>query len=138
MKMDAHEVRAFAIELEKSSADVQRDIRPVVQKGALNIKQAFNDSFRGSTHFKGISGSVTFDTKVTAGGVEAEIGPDKSRHPGVPGPGTTRPAAPHANIAIFGGAYGGGGSVDDPTKHLDAEAPKFEKALGDVIRRALQ
>lgn len=127
----------FAAELIASGAKVAAGSRAVVQKGALNVKKDFNDSFRESKHFKGAAGSVTFDTKITADGIEAEIGPDKDRHWGTPGPGKSRPAAPIANIAIFGGARGGGGSVDDPQKHLDAEAPKFEAAMNALIDRAL-
>lgn len=110
--------------------------RAVVQKGALNVKNDFDDSLSESPYFKGVGGSVTFDTKVTSDGVEAEIGPDKSRHWGTPGPGKSRPAAPLANIAIFGGAHGGG-TVPDPQKHLDTEAPKFEAAMNALLGKAL-
>ena len=42
-----------------------------------------------------------------------------------------------ANLAIFGGARGGG-TVPDPQKHLDAEEPRIVKAMGDVIRKAIR
>ena len=127
----------FAAELIASGAKVAAGSRAVVQKGALNVKNDFNDSFRESKHFKGAAGSVDFDIEVTADGIEAEIGPNRERFPGIPGPGKTRPAAGLAGIAIFGGARGGGGSVDDPQKHLDAEAPKFEAAMKALIDKAL-
>lgn len=136
--IDASDLEAFAAELTRSPEIVQEGVRPVVQKGALNIKSDFNDSFRESESFKGVAGSVNFDTAVTRDGVEAEIGPDRGRYPGLSGPAKARPAAPLAGIAIFGGARGGGRSVPDPQKHLDAEESKFIAALDAVVRRALR
>lgn len=137
MNIDASALRAFEAELRRSPQIVREGVRPVIQKGALNVKNDFNASFRESRSFKGVAGSVSYDTKVTRDGVEAEIGPDKGRHPGASGPPKAKPAAPLANIAIFGGARGGG-SVPDPQKHLDAEEPKLIKAMGDVIGRAIR
>lgn len=134
---DASELKAFAAELARSPEIVRAEIRPVVKKASLNVKNDYNDSFRESESFKGVAGSVNFETRETGDGVEAEIGPDKDRYPGIPGPGRTRPAAPIANIAIFGGARGGG-TVPDPQKHLDAEEPRIVKAMGDVIRKAIR
>lgn len=137
MTFDASELNKFAAELGAAGAGIRKDVNAVVFKGATNVKSAFNESLWGSKHFKGSGGSVDFDIEITADAIEAEIGPNKSRHPGVSGPGKTRPAAPLANIAIFGGARGGG-TVPDPQKHLDAEEPRIVKAMGDVIRRAIR
>lgn len=137
MTFDPSELRRFEAALRRAPEILKGEVRPVVKKASLNVKNDFNDSFRGSRHFKGVAGSVNFETRETGDGIEAEIGPDKSRYPGIPGPGRTRPAAPIANIAIFGGARGGG-TVADPQKHLDAEAPRLAKAMGDVIRKAIR
>lgn len=137
MTFDASDLDAFAAELRRAPATLRREAEAVVKKGALNIKGDFNDSFRGSPHFKGVAGSVNFDIKIDGDSIEAEVGPDKDRYPGVPGKGRTRPAAPMANLAIFGGARGGG-TVPDPQKHLDAEEPRIVKAMGDVIRKAIR
>lgn len=126
----------FAAELLAVGPKMVAGSRAVVQKGALNVKNDFNDSFRESSSFKGVAGSVNYDTKFTPSGVAAEIGPDKDRYPGIPGPGRTRPAAPIANIAVFGGARGGG-TVPDPMKHLDTEAPKIEAAMSALLGKAL-
>lgn len=138
MRIDASDFDDFARELERVAPEVAKGVRPVVQKGALNVKQDWNDAFRESTHFKGIAGSVNYDTKISVDGVEAEIGPDRGKFPGLAGKPKTRPAAPLAGIAHFGGARGGGGSIDDPQKFLDDEAPRFEKALNDLIDEALR
>lgn len=133
MSFDASELARFAAELGKSGDGLRKDVNGVVFKGATNVKGAFNKSFKGSPHFKGTGGSVDFDIEITADGIEAEIGPNRDRFPGVPGKGKTSPAAGLAGVAIFGGARGGGGSVADPQDHLDAEEAGFVRALGDVL-----
>ena len=138
MNLDTSQLKAFEAELRRSPRVVRDGVRPVIAKASLNIKNDWNDSFRQSRSFKGIAGSVSYDTKVTRDGIEAEVGPDKSRHPGLAGPPKTRPAAPMANIAHFGGARGGGGTVPDPQKHLDDEEPRLIKAMGDVISKAIR
>lgn len=127
MNLDTSQLKAFEAELRRSPQIVRDGVRPVMQKGALNVKDDWNDSFRQSRSFKGIAGAVTYDTKVTRDGIEAEIGPDKSSHP----------KGALANIAHFGGARGGG-TVPDPRTHLDAEEPRLIKAMGDVISKAIR
>lgn len=127
MNIDTSQLKAFEAELRRSPQIVRDGVRPVIAKGALNIKNDWNASFRQSRSFKGIAGAVTYDTKVTRDGVEAEIGPDKARHP----------KGALANIAHFGGARGGG-TVPDPRTHLDAEEPRLIKAMGDVISKAIR
>lgn len=127
MIIDASDALRVAAQLAASPAVVRAATAPVVSKGALNVKNDWNSALYGSTHFRGIGGSVSYDVKAAAGGVEAEIGPDKSRDP--------RGAL--ANIAHFGGANGGGGTVADPSTFMDAEAPKFEAALESIIMKSL-
>lgn len=79
--------------------------------------------FSRSRSFGMIARTISFDTSVDAGGVEAEIGPDKSRGSG----------ASLAHIAYWGGANGGGGTVRDPAHALEDEGDNFEKALSDLL-----
>lgn len=137
MRIDTVGVERLAADLAGSAAKVRAAVTPAVSKGALNIKNEWNDAFRRSRSFKGIGGSVNYDIKTTATGVEAEIGPDKDRYPGIPGPGKTRPAAALANIAHFGGSRGGGGTVADPQTFADHEAPGFEAAIASLAERSL-
>lgn len=118
---------AFAGDIRAAVAEIGAGIPKVIGRGALNVKNDWNDAFRGSTHFKGVAGTVTYDTRQGQGWAEAEIGPDKSRHP----------RAALANIGHFGGANGGGGTVADPQTFLDAEEPKLTNALEDLIDKAL-
>lgn len=116
----------FAAELIASGAKVAAGSRAVVQKGALNVKNDWQEALGDSPSFKGVKGTPTFDTKVSADGIEAEIGPRTAgRQPG-----------DLVSIAHFGGARGGGG-VADPQTFLDAEAPKFEAAMNALIDKAL-
>lgn len=126
--VDASDALRTAAQLAASPAAVRAGVTPVVSRGALNVKNDWNAAFSSSTHFRAATaGSVTYDVKPSLGGVEAEIGPDKDRHP----------RAALANIAHFGGARGGGGTVADPQTFADKEAPKFEAALGQIIERTL-
>ena len=55
-----------------------------------------------------------------------EVGPAKKS-------GGSRGLGFGANIAYFGGARGGGGTVADPKTALDAEIPNFEAQLADIL-----
>jgi hypothetical protein len=63
---------------------------------------------------------VNYDLETDGGELVAEIGPDKDLSGNL------------ANIAYFG-TWKGGGTVPDPVGALEAEAPNFEKALGDLV-----
>lgn len=137
IEIDASAFDTYAGDLQAAAHKVAEGLPGVVGKGALNVKNDWNKAFWGSTHFRGIGGTVTYDTRTTRQFVEAEIGPDKQRYPGLPGPPRADRAAALANIAHFGGANGGGGTIADPQTFLDDEAPRFVKALGDLIGEAL-
>lgn len=120
VSVDVSELRTLATDLQRVPDKVQRGVRPVVSKGALNIKQQLAAEMGGSTHFGQIKRAISYDIKVDGGGVAAEIGPRKGS------PGSL------ANIAYFGGA-GGGGTVPDPSGALLAESDKFESALSELL-----
>ena len=126
VNIDASEVRAFAADLGEVGLRVARGVPAAVSKGALNIKNQLQAEARQSRYFR-IAPAISYDITSSAEGVEAEIGPDKSRIA----------TAKLANIAYFGGVHGGGGTLPDPQLALDAEEPKFLKALEDLIGGAL-
>ena len=71
-------------------------------------------------HFKALAGAISYDSAYRLGQVGYEIGPDKGRRGGALG-----------NIYYFGTSRGGGsGDIDKP---LNSEAPRLEKALGDLL-----
>ncbi len=125
MEIDTSELDRLAAELGQAPAKVAKGIAPVVRKGSLNIKNQLTEEMRGSRSFKGAA-DMSFETKASGDGFEAEIGPRSD-------PGR---AGNLANIAYFGGATGGG-TVPDPRGALDDEAPRFVKALEDIVRDAL-
>lgn len=122
MGADAHEVRDFANDLRSAPQRVVNKVPPVVKRGAQNVKDQMRDAMFASYHFKGAARSISYD--IRDGGFEAEIGPETGPG-GVPGD--------LAHLAYFGGANGGGGTVEDPERALDAEGPRFTKALLDLI-----
>lgn len=128
--MDTSELDALASDLQQLPPKVTRGLSAVVRKGAVNIKNDWRDAYLKSKHFRGKQGqaakAVTFDEKVTPDDVEAEIGPN--RHFRI---------ARLAGIAHFGGANGGGGTIGDPQRFLDEEAPGFADAVGDLVDKAL-
>lgn len=124
MDFDVSELQRLAADLEAAGAALAEKVRPVVQRGALNIKTQMQAELSESRHFKGITSSVTYDTVVSPTGIEAQVGPDKNRGGAL------------ANVAYFGTSRGGG-TVPDPQGALDAETPRFLKALGDAMEDLL-
>jgi hypothetical protein len=122
MDADTSELRAFAADLTSASFRSVLALRPVVKKGAVQIKDQLRREMSASTHFKGAAPGISFD--ITDGGLTAEVGPTKG------GPGSL------ANIAYFGTSRGGG-TVPDPRGALEAEVPKFEQAILDAIEGLL-
>ena len=104
-----------------------RALPGVVKKGAGNIKKTMQADFSRSKSFGHIARTISYDTRIGAGGVEAEVGPDKSRGGG----------ARLAHIAYWGGSRGGGASVRDPAHALEAEGDNFENAIGKLLDGAL-
>lgn len=109
--------RGFAASL-RAASDVSGEVEKVVFKGAMNIKKDLQGQLRGSAHFKGVAPSVTFDIE----GLSAEIGPERGAGSG----------APLAHFAYWGGANGGGGTVEDPEEALKREIPTFTKHVLEV------
>ena len=96
--MDFSELADFAADLRAAADGIDAAASPVVVKGATNIKNTLQADMSGSGSFGHAAASVSFDM---VGPTEAEIGP-------------TKPSGAIANIAYFGGANGGGGTVRDP------------------------
>lgn len=127
--VDTSELRALAADLTAAGSGVAEKVRPVVHRGANNIKRQLREEMAESTFFRGAARSIDYDM-TGAGGrmvfgvgiIEAEIGP--SSDAGSPGN--------LANVAYFGTSRGGG-TVPDPQGALDAELPGFERALADIF-----
>ncbi len=112
----------FARDLSVAPALITAGIQAVGKRGAVNIKREMRRDAEPSAHFAQIAPTIGFDqTKSGPREWEWEIGPAKRRGGNL------------ANIAYFGGAHGGGGTIRDPQAALDDEAPKLTAALAKVI-----
>lgn len=137
VRIEDSEVREFAIELGRISSEVARKLRPVVSKGALNIKNEMQADLRASAHFGPVAHTVSYE--LLDDGMTAEIGPNKhfkaARLANIAyfgsGQGVYRAGPRWSQIAYYGGAKGGG--TVDLDKPLEAERPRFEKAVRDVL-----
>ena len=120
ISIDAHEVRELAADFTRVPGELSRHAIPVLSKGALNIKNQMRESFEasGNAGFRFVGRTVSYDLHTEGNELSAEIGP-------------TKPEGALANVAIFGTPRGGG-TVADPREALEAEAPRFEKALADL------
>lgn len=123
MEIDVSEVRQLAVDFRQVPDALARHAKPAVVRGGVSIKDQLRAEMGASAHFRAAD-SITFD--VTDGGYTVEVGPTKTG------------AGPIANIAYFGGVNGGGGTVPDPRGALEAEAPKFAKALSDLAADLLR
>lgn len=131
MRVDASELAAAAADFRLDASAVLDAAAPVFSKAGLEIKKRMAADFAQSQHFHQLAPTVTYDTKRTRNSLEVEVGVDPAK--GVAG---GRPG-PLENIAYFGGANGGGGTIPDPIVHLEAEMGPLEKFTGDVIEKLL-
>lgn len=116
------EVRRLAANLGRIAGDAVKDVDEVLKKGAQNIKTEMQADVSGSPHFKGMAGSITYDSHYLPGRARYVIGPDKSRRGGSLG-----------NIYYFGTSRGGGsGDIDKP---LRSEEPRTISALEALAAR---
>lgn len=130
MTNDASELRTFSAELGRIGPKVESEVKRVVEKGALNVKNTMRDDMRASFSFNALANTIDYDISDIPGGVEAEIGPSKRSG------GSKRGLNFGANIAYFGGSRGGGGTVD-VENGLRKEAPNLaanlRRVMGDVF-----
>jgi len=93
----------------------------VLERGALNIKSDMQADAQQSAHFRQLARTITYDVTTTRGSLTAETGPDRDRG---------------ASAGLAGAYYGwprGGGASLDADGPLDREAPRFAKALDDLL-----
>lgn len=124
--IDASDFDEVIHDLSRAGPVVASKVRPIVSKGALNIKNQMRREALESTHFKQIAQSIDYDLKTHQfagdGVIEAEIGPNPE----------TDPAASLAGIAYFGSSKPGGGTVSDPVHALNDEATRFVQNLAEA------
>jgi hypothetical protein len=116
MEIDTSELRVLAVDLGNVPEEKRPEVRKVVSKGALNIKNHMRDDAKSNGHYKHFHRAISYDM---LGDLEAEIGPDKDKIQGALG-----------NILYYGT------SKNSPVLNLfgpaERELPRFAKALGDL------
>lgn len=115
---DVTEVDRLLTDLGKVD-DVLKEGRQSVSKGALNIRRNWRRRWGGHPHIPALPSAVTYDLAEFGYRVEAEIGPDKDR-----------PQGPLGNIIEFGTSKNA--PIPGGLPSLDAEAPRFEKAIEKI------
>ena len=116
------ELRQFAIAVGRIADGAYEDVDGVITKGAVNVKTEMIADVKASRHFKGMAGSITYDSHYLPGRARYVIGPDKGRRGGALG-----------NIYYFGTSRGGGsGDIDKP---LRSEEPRTMSALDALAAR---
>jgi len=110
------ELRKLAQDLGKIAGSAVDDVDAVLKKAAQNVKTEMQADVSGSPHFKGMAGSISYDSFYLPGRPRYVVGPDKGRRGGSLG-----------NIYYFGTSRGGGsGDIEKP---LRSEEPRLVSAL---------
>lgn len=124
--VDTRELDAFVVELGRVSARSLPVVDAVMKKGIQQIKEEMVEDASNSDYFEPIARTLTYDSDYRVNQVAYELGPDRDRSG----------AAHLANIAYFGGANGGGGTLDLDGP-LRREEPRtmaaLDKALGELL-----
>ena len=124
MDLDTSDLERLARDFADADQRIGRDRDRIGRKAAQNIKNAWNADGAASRHF---NITASYDETVRFGAVyEAEVGPSRRLR-----------ANRLAGIAHFGGANGGGGTLGDPQKYADAEAPTLAEYLAEAAEKAL-
>lgn len=122
MSDGAAELRQLATNLGRIAGDAVKDVDEVLKKGVQNIKTEMQADVSGSPHFKGMAGSISYESHYLPGRARWVVGPDKGRRGGS-----------LANIYYFGTSRGGGsGDIEKP---LRSEEPRTMSALAALSAR---
>jgi hypothetical protein len=121
----ATDLETWIRDLERAADTVEDRSEKVVSKGALNVKNAWRARWEGYPHIRDLPRAVTYDLHRHAGGVTAEIGPDKLLKQG-----------PLGNLIEFGSVNNA--PIPGGLPALAAEEPRFEGAVADLGEKLLE
>ncbi|MGZ1491486.1 hypothetical protein [Brevibacterium sediminis] len=130
MPLDTSATQNLVDALDKFDSDVRSKAEAVLAKGAVQIKKNLQEDARGSRYFKQFAKKISYETTKRKNTTEVEIGPENDKPTGKnPGGG------PGAAIAYFGGANGGGGTLDldEPVEREFDSIDEYMKKLGDAL-----
>jgi hypothetical protein len=125
MKVTVTGGRQLLAVLNHATSVAWRESDKVLERAAVNIKKDWAQRWTGHPHFPALPRAVSYDVFHSfAGNSHAEVGPDKNRRQGALG-----------NIIEFGTPKNA--PIPGGLPALAAEAPRFDKALGDLAERLL-
>lgn len=120
MELNAADLRRVETALAKIEKETLKAGEMVVRKGSVNVKTDARRRISGHPHLPHYPRSITFDVRRGPDEIVGQIGPDKELQQG-----------PLGNIIELGTPKN-----NPPMPHLvpsvDEEAPRFEKAIGDL------
>lgn len=122
VKVSAEGLKELRAVLDGADREILPEVGKVVSKGALNIKRDWQARWRGLTRLPGLARTITYDTETRGQIASAEIGPDHRRGG----------QAPLAHIPEYGMPQTNTPPHPGGRPALEAEAPRFERALADV------
>lgn len=76
---DSSEVHKLAEVITEAPGVAPAEARKVLQKGLLNIKTDGRRRIQGSSHFRRVAPSITYESHETRGGGWGEVGPEHGR-----------------------------------------------------------
>ena len=122
IRVDASELLLLAHDLEIGSVEAAVRIREHTQATAKDIRDDGRRFATGMSHLPHLPGTITYETRLVAGGVEAEIGPEK------------RGQGNLAHLIEFGGPNNGPHPFMAPAfdRHVGAWVDRIADAAGDV------
>lgn len=125
--IDMSEVATLARDLERAPIRAYDQIRKIVDRGALNVKNDMQAEAVGSgtKSFVKMAASISYDTAITADGFSAEVGPEIGKIQGSLG------------FIAYEGSATSAPRLPDPQLALDRESVKFTDALAEVLGRSV-
>lgn len=113
--------------LDSAHDDAVPEGKKVVGKGSNNIKKDWRQRWSGLDHAGGLPHTINYDVKVKGTVIDGEIGPDLAK-------GGQAPLGGFLELE-----YGTRWSAPQPAgaPALDAEAPRFERAVADLGAKLL-
>lgn len=124
MEFDLSDLHRLTSDLGRVPGKAVPPLTAATRTSARNIRDAMRSDAAGISHAPHFAKAITDEMKPRLGVVGTEIGPDKDLRQGALG-----------NVLYFGTSKNG--PVLDLHGPLDREAPKFAKAVGDIIEDIL-
>lgn len=142
MPLDTSETQNLVDALVSFSNATHVAAEAILEKGALEAKKNLQAEAQKSKSFKRIAPAISYDKKRSVHGTEIELGPDKEKVVKTSPRAAARAHATAAgtsgnlaNLAYFGGANGGGGTLDfdEPVEREFDAIDTYMKKLGDAL-----